>query len=349
MTKEANRQLKICKEISLSLLKKYHGEDDIIQVFRTGKYIGSTGIKAPKIFRSLNESFKTTGKRQKTARMCVVSCDKGQKVSFTIRSKELNQKKPLSKKNSNRKIINSLFAKFLLHEIGEKHPSTFSGAIVISGRTGSAKTEFLRAIIAEYLRKYCKSKNCHLVTGEDPIECFVDKKPLKGIHYTPREFGEKKDSPDLESVLKDAKRQTPSCVLVGEIRSDQDWGAVIDFAGTGHFIITTTHAASLRETFAKLFKAHDVKMPADRRMVSGNVLACVHLKKGKDYVLPTVWLKTSESINELVSQGVSSVMINGKYVLGRRQIVEKMGVSDPKLRKTLASLGSNLDIEELNQ
>src|SRR5207249_2189827 len=95
-----------------------------------------------------------------------------------------------------------------------------------------------------------------------------------GIDYTSRQKGI--DVHDLKCASEDALRQTPAVFYIGEVRDASDWKEVLEFAGTGHLVVTTAHAGSLIEAMIKLLGAVDAKTPADRRRYAEKILAVVH-------------------------------------------------------------------------
>ncbi|PKO85705.1 MAG: type IV pili twitching motility protein PilT, partial [Betaproteobacteria bacterium HGW-Betaproteobacteria-12] len=75
------------------------------------------------------------------------------------------------------------------------------------------------------------------LTVEDPIEfLFKHKKSI----VNQREIG--MDTMDWQSALKNAMRQAPDCILIGEIRDKETMQAAIAYAQTGHLCLATLHA-----------------------------------------------------------------------------------------------------------
>ncbi len=176
-------------------------------------------------------------------------------------------------------IKNACVASTLLEKI-DYNPSNGrnrSGLILLAGGTKSGKSKVARAIALEAIRKnvivrieaassVLKRDNRlpHLVTFEDPIEKWEilgkgliwgsssdDPFPSlrHGFCFTPRQKGI--DALTLRDAIADAKRQTPACLYVGEIRNTVDWREVLEFAGSGHLVVATTHASSLIEMIAQ--------------------------------------------------------------------------------------------------
>jgi twitching motility protein PilU len=107
------------------------------------------------------------------------------------------------------------------------------GLILIVGATGSGKS----TTIASMLDHRNINRSGHILTVEDPIEfLFRHKKSI----VNQREIG--LDTMDWHSALKNAMRQAPDCILIGEIRDKDTMGAALAYAQTGHLCVATLHA-----------------------------------------------------------------------------------------------------------
>ena len=107
------------------------------------------------------------------------------------------------------------------------------GLILIVGSTGSGKS----TTIASMLDYRNANRSGHILTVEDPIEfLFKHKKSI----VNQREIG--MDTADWHSALKNAMRQAPDCILIGEIRDRETMQAAIAYAQTGHLCLATLHA-----------------------------------------------------------------------------------------------------------
>lgn len=96
------------------------------------------------------------------------------------------------------------------------------------------------------------------------------------VDYTPREKG--KDAMSIKEAVMNALRQTPKVLFVGETREIGDWSRLLDFAGTGHLVVTTAHAGSLVEAMANLLRAVEARRPTKRSEVADRTLALIHLR-----------------------------------------------------------------------
>ncbi|MDR2450457.1 MAG: PilT/PilU family type 4a pilus ATPase [Candidatus Accumulibacter sp.] len=107
------------------------------------------------------------------------------------------------------------------------------GMILIVGATGSGKS----TTIASMLDYRNTNRSGHILTIEDPIEfLFKHKKSI----VNQRELG--MDTLGWEQALKNAMRQAPDCILIGEIRDRDTMQAAIAYAQTGHLCLATLHA-----------------------------------------------------------------------------------------------------------
>jgi twitching motility protein PilU len=107
------------------------------------------------------------------------------------------------------------------------------GLVLIVGATGSGKS----TTIASMLDLRNAQRSGHILTLEDPIEyVFRNKKSI----VNQREIGT--DTDNLHIALKNALRQAPDCILIGEIRDKDTMSAAIAYAQSGHLCLATLHA-----------------------------------------------------------------------------------------------------------
>jgi twitching motility protein PilT len=144
------------------------------------------------------------------------------------------------------------------------------GLIILAGVTGSGKS----TTIASMLDWLNEREPLHILTIEDPIEfTFSDKKSV----INQREIG--LDVMDWHKALKDAVRQDPDVILVGELRDVETFEAAIHAAETGHLVFGTIHAGTAATTINRildLFPAN--KHAAIRAALANNLRAIVAQK-----------------------------------------------------------------------
>ncbi len=107
------------------------------------------------------------------------------------------------------------------------------GLVLVVGQTGSGKSTSLAAMIGH--RNMHGSG--HIITIEDPIE-FVH--THQNCIISQRDVGI--DTYSYGMALKNALRQTPDVILIGEIRDRETMEHAIAFAETGHLCVSTLHA-----------------------------------------------------------------------------------------------------------
>jgi twitching motility protein PilU len=117
------------------------------------------------------------------------------------------------------------------------------GLVLVVGATGSGKSTTLAAIIDHRN----SSSPGHIVSVEDPIE-FVHRH--KRSIVTQREVGF--DTHSFQEALKNAMRQAPDVILVGEIRDTETMEAAITFADTGHLCLGTLHSTNANQSFERI-------------------------------------------------------------------------------------------------
>jgi Type II/IV secretion system protein len=247
-------------------------------------------------------------------------------------------------------VLCNLLKKLLFN--GLQFSSHSSGLLAITGTTDSSKSLITRGLIFLLLEEAAQrareegQRKPHLVTFEDPIEQYYVKSPatktaprnladLEGllnalyVDYTPRE--KDSDAGSLREVTKDALRQTPAVLFVGETRETADWRDLLEFASSGHLVITTSHASSVVEAMTGIFRATETKTPAQRSEMARRILGIInirsfhppagpatppgtapapHLKTDSKVraLLPALWKSTSQSKSNLVADGLASLL-----------------------------------------
>lgn len=118
-----------------------------------------------------------------------------------------------------------------------------SGLVLVVGKAGSGKSTSLAAML-----NYRNTNGSgHVVTVEDPIE-YIHKS--NRCLFTQRDVGV--DTFSFSIALKNALRQRPDVVLVGEIRDMDVMGQVLSMAESGHLCLATLHAANATKTIERI-------------------------------------------------------------------------------------------------
>ncbi|WP_293661315.1 PilT/PilU family type 4a pilus ATPase [Rhodoferax sp. OV413] len=125
------------------------------------------------------------------------------------------------------------------------------GLILMVGATGAGKSTTL----ASMLDHRNELVSGHILTIEDPIEfLFKNKKSV----VNQREVGT--DTASLHIALKNALRQAPDVILIGEIRDQETMSAAIAYAQSGHLCLATMHANNSYQALNRILSFYPVEV-----------------------------------------------------------------------------------------
>jgi twitching motility protein PilT len=120
------------------------------------------------------------------------------------------------------------------------------GLVLVTGPTGSGKSTTL----ASLLSALADTSPRHLVTLEDPIEYYLTSSAAV-VHQ--RELG--RDFITFPDALRQALRQDPDVILVGELRDHETMSTAVTAAETGHLVFATMHTYDAASSIARLVAA----------------------------------------------------------------------------------------------
>jgi len=126
------------------------------------------------------------------------------------------------------------------------------GLVLVTGPTGSGKSTTLAALV-QYVSR---NRPVHVITIEDPME-FLFTDDMASISQ--REVGT--DTTDFSEALRNAMRQDPDVIMVGEMRDQETISTVITAAETGHLVFSTLHTNSSAQTVDRILDS----FPADQQ------------------------------------------------------------------------------------
>jgi twitching motility protein PilU len=124
------------------------------------------------------------------------------------------------------------------------------GLVLMVGATGSGKSTTLASMI-DYRNT---TESGHIVTVEDPIEFVHTHK--KSI-ISQREIG--LDTISYHFALKNALRQAPDVIVIGEIRDTETMEAAVTFAETGHLCLATIHSNNANQAMERVMNFFPVE------------------------------------------------------------------------------------------
>ena len=154
----------------------------------------------------------------------------------------------------------------LLPEVIKKIAMEQRGLILVTGTTGSGKSTTLASII-DLINS---SRTEHVMTIEDPIEYLHrDKKSI----INQREIGN--DTESFSKALRQALRQDPDVILVGEMRDFETIQTSLVAAETGHLVLSTLHTIDATETINRIIAVFPPYQHKQVRMQLASVLKAI--------------------------------------------------------------------------
>ncbi|WP_332815762.1 PilT/PilU family type 4a pilus ATPase [Ramlibacter sp.] len=173
------------------------------------------------------------------------------------------------------------------------------GLLLMVGSTGAGKSTTLAAMM-DYRNERASG---HILTIEDPVEfLFRNKKSV----VNQREVGT--DTASMAVALKNALRQAPDVILVGEIRDRETMSAAVAYAQSGHLCLATMHANNSYQALNRILSFYPVEVrptmlgdlaAALKAIVSQRLLRTVH---GGRAPAVEVMLNT-KLVSELIEKG----------------------------------------------
>jgi twitching motility protein PilT len=172
------------------------------------------------------------------------------------------------------------------------------GLVLFCGATGSGKTTALWRILS-YLND---TKACHIITLEDPVEyVLTGKKAL----LTQRELNH--HFPTFQEGIKQALRQDPDVLLIGEMRDSETMEAAITAAETGRLVLSTLHTRSAAQAVSRLVGAFSAQNQEEVRcrlaMVLQAVLAQQRVSEGPHLSIVREVMITTPAVSQLIRSG----------------------------------------------
>ena len=121
--------------------------------------------------------------------------------------------------------------------------SETNGLVLVTGPAGGGKTTTLACIIDAIN----KSRNCHIITLEEPIEYLHrDNRSLVSQREVPS------DTESYATALRACLRQVPDIIVLGEMRDFETIKSALTAAETGHLVISTLHTIGAAKTIDRI-------------------------------------------------------------------------------------------------
>jgi twitching motility protein PilU len=173
------------------------------------------------------------------------------------------------------------------------------GLVLMVGATSSGKTTSLTAML-DYRNERVSG---HILTIEDPIEfIFRSKKSI----VNQREVGA--DTRDFRTALRNALRQAPDCIFIGEIRDKETMTQAIAYAQSGHLCLATLHANNSYHTLSRIISFYPLEnrpaLLADLAFTLKAIISQRLVKTPTGLRVPAVEvLLNSRYLGELIEKG----------------------------------------------
>jgi twitching motility protein PilU len=173
------------------------------------------------------------------------------------------------------------------------------------GATGSGKSTTLAAML-DFRNE---QKTGHILTLEDPVEfIFQNKKSI----VNQREVGT--DTLDMKVGLRNALRQAPDCILIGEVRDKDTMTSAIQYAQSGHLCLATLHANNSYHAMNRIISFYPLESRAALLQDLSATLKCV------------ISQRLVKNVKGLRSAAVE-VMLNSRYMA---ELIEKGEINEMK-------------------
>jgi len=203
-----------------------------------------------------------------------------------------------------------------LPQVLKKIVMSKTGLVLVVGSTGSGKSTSLAAMI-----NYRNSvEGGHILTIEDPIE-FVFKHDKSIVSQ--REVGI--DTLTYENALREALREAPEVIMIGEARDSETMKAAINFADTGHLCLTTLHAVNSNQAMDRMMNMFptdmhkqllmdlslNLKAVISQRLVpgmKGNLACAVEVMVNSPYIKDLLREGNFNQIKEIMEKGDTAGM-----------------------------------------
>ncbi|WP_243020251.1 PilT/PilU family type 4a pilus ATPase [Simplicispira sedimenti] len=200
------------------------------------------------------------------------------------------------------------------------------GLILVVGSTGSGKSTSLASMID----KRNGLLTGHILTIEDPVEYqFRNRKSI----VNQREIGS--DTQSLQIALKNALRQAPDVILIGEIRDRETMSAAIAYAQSGHLCLATLHANNSYQALNRVLSFYPVEV---RPTLLGDLAAALKAIISQRLVRTTEGLRLPAVEVMLNTKLVADLIEKGDFSGVREAMEKSMAEGSQTFEEDLARL-----------
>lgn len=184
------------------------------------------------------------------------------------------------------------------------------GLLLMVGATGAGKSTTLASMM-DYRNENVSG---HILTIEDPVEfLFKNKKSI----VNQREIGT--DTQNLQVALKNALRQAPDVILIGEIRDRETMSAAIAYAQSGHLCLATMHANNSYQALNRILSFYPVEV---RQTMLGDLSAALRAVVSQRLLRTTSGMRTPAAEVLLNTKLIAELIEKGDFS-GVKEAMEK--------------------------
>lgn len=183
------------------------------------------------------------------------------------------------------------------------------GLMLVVGATGSGKSTTLASLLDHRNGRMPG----HILTIEDPVEfLFQNKQSI----VNQREVGA--DTASLHMALKNALRQAPDVILIGEIRDRETMSAAIAYSQSGHLVLATLHANNSYQALNRILNFY----PAEVRPTMLNDLASALKVIVSQRLLRTLDGRRAPAVEVMPNSRLISELIENGDFFGVREALD---------------------------
>jgi twitching motility protein PilT len=190
------------------------------------------------------------------------------------------------------------------------------GLVLVCGATGSGKSTTLAALAQEALRR----RSIVLTTLEDPIEFALS--PPETSLVRRRQVG--RDVRDFATGLRDALREDPDVLLLGEMRDRETISLALTAAETGHLVLSSLHSRSAASAIERIVDAYPAEGQGQVRTQLADSLRAVVVQRllprarGEGRIPALEVLRVNHAVGSLIREG-KTAQLESTLQSGRRE------------------------------
>jgi len=177
-----------------------------------------------------------------------------------------------------------------------------NGLVLLTGPAGSGKSTTAAALCQELIRQ----RSVMLLTLEDPVEYAFDTQHTNSI-VRQRQIG--LDVPDFVTGLRDALREDPDVLLIGEMRDAESISLALTAAETGHLVFATLHSRGAASAIDRIIDAYPAGRQQQLRVQLSESLRAVIAQRllpharGSGRTLALEVLRRNSAVANLIREG----------------------------------------------